>query len=233
MSMDIGFLVFPDMLQLDLTGAYAVFAAVPETRLHLTWKNTRPLLSSDKLILTPTISMVECPPCAVFCVPGGGGIDNLLQDRETLDFLRKQASGCRYLCSVCTGALALGAAGLLDGYRATTHWQSMELLAPFGAKPLRRRVVLDRTRASSAGVSAGIDMALTLAGELWGEAAAQEIQLRLEYAPEPPYDGGSPDTAPPQVLEAVARGNGARREARRRAVLEAAARLRAGSTDPP
>jgi cyclohexyl-isocyanide hydratase len=225
MGLDIGFLVFPDVLQLDLTGAYAVFAAAPDTRLHLTWKNTAPLFSSDKLILTPTISMAECPSCALFCVPGGGGVGDLLQDRETLDFLKKQASGCRYICSVCTGALALGATGLLNGYLATTHWQSMDLLAPFGAKPLRQRVVLDRNRASSAGVSAGMDMALTLAGKLWGEAVAQEIQLRLEYAPEPPYNSGSPDTAPPQVLEAVGKRHGARQEARQRAVLEAAARL--------
>jgi cyclohexyl-isocyanide hydratase len=226
--LQIGFLVFPSMLQLDFTGPYGVLAAGPETAIHLVWKDTLSVTSSDGLRFTPTVSMADCPRLDVVCVPGGGGIQTLLGDAETLEFLRRQAAGCRYLCSVCTGALVLGAAGLLRGYRATTHWQSLDLLPLFGAVPQRRRVVLDRNRISAAGVSAGIDMALTLAGLLWGDATAQGIQLNMEYAPEPPYASGTPDSAPKEVTAALKTRTASRRAARREASQAAAALLDAG-----
>ncbi len=222
----IGFLLFPGLLQMDFTGPYGVLAASPDARIHLIWKDTSPIVSSDELLLTPTTAMHDCPPLDVVCVPGGSGVLPLLRDAETLDFLRQQAAGCRYVTSVCTGALVLGAAGLLKGYKATTHWQSHGLLELLGATPVRQRVVRDRNRITAAGVSAGIDMGLTLAGLLWGDAVAQGIQLNMEYAPEPPYAAGDPDTAPPEVTAAQKAKGAARQEERKAAVLEAAAALR-------
>jgi cyclohexyl-isocyanide hydratase len=221
----IGFLIFPSMLQLDFTGPYAVLAAGPEAVIRMVWKDTRPVTSSDGLSFTPTVSMADCGRLDVICVPGGVGVQTLLGDAETLEFLRRRADACRYLCSVCTGALVVGAAGLLRGYRATTHWQSLDLLPLFGATPLRRRVVRDRNRISAAGVSAGIDMALTLAGLLWDDATAQGIQLNMEYAPEPPYAAGCPDDAPEEVTAAVKARAASRQAARREAALAAAALL--------
>lgn len=224
----IGFLLFPDLLQMDFTGPYGVLAAAPDARIHLIWKNKQPILSSDRLVLSPTTTMADCPPLDVICVPGGGGVLPLLRDEETLAFLRRQAAGCRYVTSVCTGALVLGAAGLLQGYKATTHWQSHDLLAPFGAVPVKQRVVIDGNRITAAGVSAGIDMALTLAGILWNDAVAQGIQLGMEYEPEPPYASGSPDTAPAQVLMALRARTELRQEQRKAGVMEAAALLHEG-----
>lgn len=202
-----------------------MLAAGPDVAIHTIWKDTRPLLSSDGLLLAPTTSMADCPALDVLCVPGGAGILPLLADAEVHRFLRTRAEGCRYLCSVCTGALVLGAAGLLRGYKATTHWQSLDLLPLFGAEPQSRRVIVDGNRISAAGVSSGMDMALTVAGLLWGDAVAQGIQLGMEYAPEPPYGAGGPDTAPPDVVAAVKARTADRQAARRLAAVEAAKKL--------
>lgn len=224
-STSIGFLVFPGMMQLDFTGPYAVLAAGPSVETHLIWKNTDPIRSSDGLLFTPDADLERCPPVDVICVPGGGGVLPLLEDGAVLGFLRARAASCRYVTAVCTGALVLGAAGLLRGYSAVTHWQSMDFLAPFGASPGKGRAVVDRDRITAAGVSAGIDMALFLAGLLWGDETAQAIQLNMEYAPQPPYAAGSPQTAPEAVLAAVKARTCARQEERRRVVLRAAAAL--------
>ncbi|MDR1777190.1 MAG: DJ-1/PfpI family protein [Desulfovibrio sp.] len=228
-SVRIGFLLFPDMLQLDFTGPYAVLAAGPDVEIRTIWKDTQPVRSSDGLSFFPNSLLTDCPALDVLCVPGGGGVQALLNDVEVLAFLAAQAKTCRYLCSICTGALILGAAGLLEGYKATTHWQSLDILPLFGAEPQSRRVVMDGNRISAAGVSAGIDMALTLAGLLWGRATAQGIQLGMEYAPEPPYAAGSPASAPPDVVEAALSRTETRQAARRKAATEAAERLRAAS----
>lgn len=220
----IGFLLFPEVLQLDYTGPYAVLAACPGVVIHSLWKDAYPVRSSDGLLLSPNTRFADCPPLDVVCVPGGGGVSALLNDPEIHAFLRAHAENCRYLCSVCTGALILGAAGLLRGYKAATHWQSLDLLPLFGAEPQTRRVVLDGNRVTSAGVSAGIDMALLLAGMIWGDETAQSVQLAMEYAPEPPYGAGSPASAPPDVVDAVNARTEARRTARRKAAIEAAAR---------
>lgn len=220
-----GLLLFPGLLQMDLTGVYGPLAAGPGSEVHLAWKDMNTVKSSDGLVLQPTIRMADCPQLDVICVPGGGGILPLLEDGETLDFLCGQASGARFVTSVCTGSLVLGAAGLLDGYKATSHWQSIGLLAEFGAIPTHSRVVEDRNRITSAGVSAGIDMALLLAARLWGEDAAQLIQLSMEYSPEPPFNAGDPHTAPTSVLEAILAKTSARQTARAEAVKRAAARL--------
>lgn len=221
----IGFVLFPGLLQLDLTGAYGVLAAGPGAEVHLIWKDTNPVLSSDKLLLTPTVSMADCPELDVLCVPGGGGVVPLMRDETVLDFLRAKAATARYVTSVCTGALVLGAAGLLSGYKATTHWMSWDLLAAFGAIPAHERVVVDRNRVTAAGVTSGIDMALALAGLLWGDVAAQEIQLQMEYAPCPPYAAGDPATAPANVVAALRERNDKRQQERAEAVRLAAEKL--------
>ncbi|WP_122666385.1 DJ-1/PfpI family protein [Pseudomonas viridiflava] len=218
MTLHIGLLVFPKVQQLDLTGPYDVFATVPDVTVHLIWKDRDPLLSSTGLQLRPTQTFAECPPLDVLCIPGGQGIDVLLEDEETLAFIRKQAQTVSYLTSVCTGALVLGAAGLLKGRRATTHWASHDLLMSFGAIPVHERVVRDGNLLTGGGVTAGIDFALTLVSELFGEVQAQTVQLQLEYAPAPPFDAGHPLTAPSEVL-ALATERARNSMAQRRAIV--------------
>jgi len=203
MSLSIGLLCFPAIQQLDLTAPYEVFAALPEARMHLIWKDVSPVTSATGLVLTPTTTLTECPPLDVLCVPGGAGINALLLDSEILDFLRHQAAQARYVTAVCTGTLVLGAAGLLRGKRATTHWASLPLLPLLGAEPVAERVVRDGNLFTAGGVTAGMDFALTLAAEIAGETHAQAIQLSLEYDPAPPFRAGSPDLAPPEVVAAV------------------------------
>lgn len=202
-ELQIGLLLFPRVQQLDLTGPYEVFASLPKARVHLVARTVEAVTAATGLTLTPTVTFDACPALDVLCVPGGAGVNALLQDAPTLEFVRRQAMTARYVTSVCTGALVLGAAGLLRGKRATTHWNSHDLLAAFGAIPTHGRVVRDGNLFTGGGVTAGIDFALTLAAEIAGVAAAQAIQLNLEYAPEPPFTAGEPDTAPADVLAAA------------------------------
>jgi cyclohexyl-isocyanide hydratase len=219
MALHVGILVFPRVQQLDLTGPYEVFASISGAKVHLIWKDRLVIASATGLLLTPTMTLAECPALDVLCVPGGEGINALLRDAEVLDFLIAQASRARYLTSVCTGALVLGAAGLIKGRRATTHWASHDLLAKFGAIPTTGRVVRDGKLVTAGGVTAGIDFALTIAAELLGEARAQEIQLAHEYAPEPPFQAGTPETAPAAVL-ATARERVASTRRAREAIID-------------
>ena len=225
--MEIGFLVFPQVQQLDLTGPYEVLASWREARVRLVAKSLDPVVSATGLTLTPDVTFADCPALDVICVPGGDGVNALLGDDETLAFLRRQAAGARFVTSVCTGALVLGAAGLLKGKRATTHWASHEYLAAFGAIPVDARVVRDGTLMTGGGVTAGIDFGLTLVAELAGRAVAEAIQLNLEYAPAPPFDAGGPDTAPPDVVERMLTLTAQRRAERRRLVAAATERLAA------
>ncbi len=227
--MDIGFVVFPRVQQLDLTGPYEVLASWREARVRLVAKSLDPVASATGLKLTPDVTFAACPQLDVICVPGGDGINPLLSDAETLAFLRRQAAGARYVTSVCTGALVLGAAGLLKGKRATTYWASHHFLAAFGAIPVEARFVRDGNLMTGGGVTAGIDFALALVAELAGPAVAEAIQLGLEYAPAPPFDAGRPDTAPPDVLAKVRERTAAGLAERARLVAEAAARLGAES----
>lgn len=220
MMLHIGLLLFPRVQQLDLTGPYEVFASLPGARMHLVARTMEPVTSATGLVLAPTTTFAACPPLDVLCVPGGASVNALLRDGATLDFVRKQAAGARYVTSVCTGALVLGAAGLLRGRRATTHWGSHDLLAAFGAIPVRERVVRDGNLMTGGGVTASIDFALTLAVELAGQAEAEAIQLNLEYAPAPPLNAGSPDTASPAILEQV-RARSATIRAEREAIVSA------------
>ena len=222
MDHQIGLLLFPDVQQLDLTGPYEVFAAVPRTVMHLVSRTMEPVRTSNGIVMLPTVLMDECPQLDVVCVPGGGGVDVLMTDEATLAFLRRQASDARFVTSVCTGALVLGAAGLLVGRRATTHWAAHDLLSAFGAIPTHGRVVRDGNVITGGGITAGIDFALTVVAELAGREAAEAVQLHLEYAPAPPFEAGDPATAPADVLAQV-RARLAPGRARRGAIAAAIA----------
>ncbi|MBR8131775.1 DJ-1/PfpI family protein [Burkholderia ambifaria] len=226
MTLHIGLLVFPGVQQLDLTGPHDVLASLPDATVHLVWKSRDTVASSSGLALAPTCTFDDCPPLDVICVPGGIGINDLLLDAETIAFVQQRAATARYVTSVCTGALLLGVAGLLRGRRATTHWAFHGLLEPLGAVPVRERVVRDGNLITGGGVTAGIDFALTIAAELVGDEEAQSIQLALEYAPAPPFQAGSPDTAPASVLKRVTERSAAGLE-KRRQTIDAALRAMA------
>jgi len=219
MALKIGFLLFPKVQPLDLCGPYDTLAAMPDTELRLVWKTREPVMSATGMQLAPDTVFDDCPPLDVICVPGGAGVGPLLEDDTTLAFLRRQARDVRYVTSVCTGSLVLGAAGLLRGRRATTHWAFHTLLEPFGATAVKERVVRDGNLITGGGITAGIDFALTLAAELIGAEAAQALQLQLEYAPAPPFDAGRPETAPQAVVERV-RAQTAATLAQRKRIVE-------------
>jgi len=193
----IGFLLFPNLTQLDLAGPAQVLCRVPGIRLHYAARSLDPLLTDAGFQLVPTVTFAECPAMDVLCVPGGPGVGDLLTDEETLGFVRRQGTHAKFVASVCTGSLVLGAAGLLDGYQATCHWLYRSYLSLFGARAAPGRVVRDRNRITAGGVTAGIDFALTLAAELVGEETARMVQLTLEYDPHPPFDCGTPEKAGP------------------------------------
>jgi len=220
-----GLLLFPRLTQLDMTGPFEVFSRVPGGKVHLVWKTKDPVRADTGLAMLPDTDFATCPPLDVLCVPGGPGVAALMEDEAVLGFLRAQAAGARFVTSVCTGALVLGAAGLLKGRRATTHWASHDFLAALGAEPVQGRWVRDGSLVTGGGVTAGIDFALALVAELHSPDAAQAIQLQIEYAPAPPFAAGSPETAPPAVLAAAkARGAGMRAE-REALIARVAARL--------
>jgi cyclohexyl-isocyanide hydratase len=221
-----GFLLFPDLTQLDLTGPYEIIAAMPGAEVSLLWKTREPVRSDRGLSILPTGTLAECDRLDLLCVPGGPGINRLLVDTEVLDFIRRVASGARYVTSVCTGSLVLGAAGLLRGRRAASHWLSRHLLAEFGAEPVAERVVVDGNLITGGGVTAGIDFGLRVVAEIHGQAVAEAIQLGVEYAPAPPFDAGSPDTAPPALVAAVRERLTPMMRERTELVKRAAARLR-------
>ncbi len=208
----IGLVIFPRVTQLDLTGPVQVFSSVPGAKVHLIWKRIEPVASDSVLTLTPTITFADCPQLDV-------------NDAEMLDFLRRQAEGAKYITSVCTGSLVLGAAGLLRGYRAATHWTAMDFLSEFGATPAKTRVCVDRNRVTGGGVTAGIDFALTLVSIMVNRQTAEAIQLRLEYNPAPPFNAGSPDTAPPEILALMKEKIAPAQARRSEAIGRAAARL--------
>jgi cyclohexyl-isocyanide hydratase len=229
-QIQIGLLLFPGLTQLDLTGPYEVLARVPGVTVHVVARTREPVTSDRGLSLVPSTTFAECPDLEIICVPGGSGVYDQMLDEQTLGFLRRQAGQARFVTSVCSGALILGAAGLLQGYRATTHWASMQFLEAFGATPVDSRVCVDRNRITGGGVTAGIDFGLRLASLLAGDDVAQRIQLSLEYAPQPPFDAGTPTTAPAAVLEDYRMLSAPKIERRRKAVAAAVARL-AGARD--
>lgn len=203
MSFRFGILCFPSVQQLDLTGPYEVFASARDARVDLVWKDKAPVRASTGLWLTPDLTFEKAPAFDVICVPGGGGVNALLTDEETLDFLRAQAKTARFVTSVCTGALVLGQAGLLAGKRAATHWNAMDFLPRLGATPVEARAVRDGNLITAGGVTSGIDFGLSVIAELLGQDEAETIQLSLEYAPAPPFDAGLPTRARPEIVKEV------------------------------
>jgi cyclohexyl-isocyanide hydratase len=200
MAIHIGMLLYPGLTQLDLTAPFELMHRIPEARVHLVWKDTQPVRADSGLAILPTMTLADCPPLDVVFVPGGVGQLALMADEVVLGFLREHGRAARYVTSVCTGALLLGAAGLLDGYAATTHWAFVDLLPRFGARPAPGRVVVDRNRITAGGVTAGLDFGLRVAAELAGERRAKLIQLAIEYDPEPPFRGGHPSVAEPELV---------------------------------
>jgi cyclohexyl-isocyanide hydratase len=196
----IGSLLFEAVDQIDLTGPFEVLSRVPNSTYRIYGKTTAPVRDLKGLRLVPDATLTDAPPLDVLHVPGGYGQEALMEDTVVLDWIRQQATGACSIFSVCTGALICGAAGLLKGRRVTTHWSSLHLLPLFGAIPVKERVVVDGAFVFAAGVTAGIDGALHLAAELRGDEAAQAIQLHMVYAPEPPFNSGTPETAPAMIL---------------------------------
>ena len=230
--LEIGAFVFDEMDQLDFAGPFEVLSRVSNSSFHIFGKTGGPVRDVRGLVITPTMEFSKVPNLDVLIVPGGNGVNPLMEDTVTLEFLRRQAAGAACLFSICTGSLLLGAAGLLRGRRATTHWASYEFLTSFGAQPVDKRVVVEGNLVTAAGVTSGIDGALWVAALLRGETEAKAIQLYLEYAPEPPFDCGSPHKAP---AEMVARFRNEARgliEERREITRRIAARLGAQSGQP-
>lgn len=224
----VGLLLFPRLTQLDLTGPFEIFKRAPGAELHLIWKTLDPITSDSGLGMLPTSTFAECPALDVICVPGGPGVAELMEDEETLDFLRRQAASAKYVTSVCTGSMVLGAAGLLRGKRATSHWMSLPMLAALGATPMAERVVTDGNTITGGGVTAGIDFALAILAREFGQRAAEEAQLAIEYDPQPPFNAGSPQTADPALVEEVMAASAQRQKARQAIVARAAARIGLG-----
>ena len=221
----IGSLLFEGIDQIDLTGPFEVLSRIPNATYRIYSKAAAPVRDLKGLWLIPDASIAEAPPLDVLHVPGGYGQEALMEDTEVLGWIRQQAGGACRIFSVCTGALLCGAAGLLRGRRATTHWASLHLLPYFGATPVNERVVIDGAWVFAAGVTAGIDGALRLAAELRGDEAAQAIQLHMVYAPEPPFGSGTPETAPAAILQRALRSVRAITAHREETARRVAARL--------
>ena len=205
--MEIAILLFDGVTALDAVGPYDVLSRIPGARIR--WPALEPgpkKTSEGSLALVATGSLDEVVAPDVLVVPGGAGVIELLENERLLDWLRSVHERSRWTTSVCTGALLLGAAGILDGLEATTHWRALEQLSDWGARPVERRVVEQGKVMTAAGVSAGIDMALLLTERLAGTRVAQAVQLAIEYDPEPPFDTGSPRTAPPELVALVRAG---------------------------
>ena len=221
----LGSLAFEELDQIDLTGPFEVFSRVPNSTYRIYGKTTAPVRDVRGLRLVPDAPLADAPQLDVLHIPGGFGQELLMEDEEVLNWIRRQAAGACCVFSVCTGALVCGAAGLLKGRRATTHWAALHLLPFFGATPVAGRVVTDGNMVFAAGVTAGIDGALAVAAALRGDAAAQAIQLYMEYAPKPPFNSGTPETAPSAVLDAARTSLGELTARRERTARRVAGRL--------
>jgi cyclohexyl-isocyanide hydratase len=216
---NVGFVIFPDITQLDFTGPFEVLSrlATPpsllapsvfaHSRTHIVAKSMQPVLSDRGLGIMPTCVFESCPQLDLICVPGGPGVVGAIADDETVDFVRNQSARAQYVTSVCMGAFLLGAAGLLQGRRAATHWAYVDLLPSIGATHEKGRIVRDGNLFTAGGVTSGIDFAFHIVAELAGPQVAQAIQLGLEYDPAPPFDGGHPDKASEAAVALMVRRN--------------------------
>ena len=219
MALQIGMLLFPRLTQLDFTGPQEVLARIPGAQVHHVAKTRDPVTAETGLTLVPNTTFAELPRVDLVFVPGGAGQIEAAEDGETLAWLRQAGEHAKWITSACTGALLLGCAGLLQGYRAATHWAFMDLLPIVGAIPTAKRVVVDRNRITGGGVTAGIDIALTIAAEVAGPELAEAIQLQLEYDPEPPFRAGHPNVARPELVAQI-RAAISKRHDERRAQLQ-------------
>lgn len=194
------FLLFDGITQLDFTGPAQVLSRIPGAVVHTAARELKPIRTDSGFALLPSTGFGDCPQADLLCVPGGFGTREVIQDKATLQFLRDQAAAAQYVTSVCTGSLALGAAGLLEGKRATSHWAYTDLLEKFGARYEKARVVRDGNVITAGGVTSGIDFALSVVAEIAGQERAESIQLSLEYDPQPPFKSGHPDIADPKLV---------------------------------
>jgi cyclohexyl-isocyanide hydratase len=217
-----GLLSFPGITQLDITGPLEVLSRQPGLRTQIVAKSLNPVETNQGLVIRPAVDFARATQFDLLVVPGGPGVDDAILDAGTVDFVRRQGRGSRWIFSICTGSLLLGAAGLLVGRRAGGHWQARDLLSHFGAIVSDERLTVDGNIFSSGGVTAGIDMALRVVAEIAGEDAAKQIQLQIEYDPEPPFRGGTPYTAEPAIV-ARARSDSAQRRKTREAAVKVAA----------
>jgi cyclohexyl-isocyanide hydratase len=203
-NFNIGFVIFPELTQLDLTGPLQVLARMPQSETHIVAKSMAAVPTDCGVGFVPTHTFANCPALDLICVPGGtAGVVRAIGDRDTIAFIRAQAASAKYVTSVCTGAFVLGVAGLLKGRRATTHWAYTDLLPLVGATHEKARIVRDGNVITAGGVTAGIDFGLSVVAEIAGETAARAIQLGIEYDPAPPFDSGHPDRASAAVKSAL------------------------------
>lgn len=215
------FVLFPNVTQLDFTGPLQVLSRLPDASVHLAARDMQPITTDAVLTLNPTCTFSDCPQADVICVPGGFGVDDAINDPALMNFVKAQAETARYVTSVCTGAFVLGAAGLLNGKRATTHWAYHDELAKVGAVPVKERVVRDGNVFTGGGVTAGVDFAFALMAEIAGDDHARAVQLGLEYDPAPPFDAGAPQKAAPSALASMKERYAPRIEAFRAALTKA------------
>ena len=196
----VAFLLFPNVTQLDLTGPAQVLSRLGNSRLDLVWKSREPVPTDAGFAIVPTATFNEVDQADILCIPGGIGVAEVMQDDEVMAWIRRIGAEASWVTSVCTGSLILGAAGLLQGYRAACHWAWRDHLRLFGAEPVAERVVFDRNRVTGGGVTGGIDFGFALMAAVRGEAHARLIQLGLEYDPHPPFDSGSPEQAGEEMV---------------------------------
>jgi cyclohexyl-isocyanide hydratase len=225
----VAFLIYPNVTQLDFTGPAQVLSRLGDVTMHYVWKSRDPVATDSGFRILPTATFAELRSADILCVPGGFGCVDVIDDKEVLSWLREIGLQADWVTSVCTGSLILGAAGLLHGYRATSHWDWRDHLALFGAEPVAQRVVFDRNRVTGGGVTAGIDFALALMAAIRGETYARAVQLGLEYDPKPPFDSGSPEAVEPELV-ALVRQRGQRLAPDREARIRAAAERLSGVT---
>lgn len=221
----IAFLLFPGLTQLDLTGPAQILSRLPGAKLDLVWESLDPVMSDAGFAIVPTATFAGVSRADIICVPGGVGVTDVMNNDAAMAWIRAVGGQATWVTSVCTGSLILGAAGLLKGYRATTHWAWHDHLALFGAVPVKARTVTDRNRVTGGGVTAGIDFALSLAALVSGEAVAKTLQLAFEYDPAPPFDSGSPERAEPAIVSAYQAAIATNFPARAAELKAAAARL--------
>lgn len=204
-NFNIGMVLFPNFTQLDLTAPFEVFARIPQAKIFFLSSDLQPVYTDKGFAMLPNSIFEQCPDLDILFVGGGWGTGQIMEDERYIGFLKKQGAIATYITSVCTGALVLAAAGLLDGYQATTHWLSLDLLRMFPQVQVKeQRVVIDRNRLTGGGVTAGIDFGLVLVAKIFGEDFAKEVQLMIEYNPQPPFESGSPHHASPELLEKIA-----------------------------